>query len=171
MIGLLLCALSWGPPQGGGFEAALEAVSHGRFAEALVAAAQEPDPLRRRQAAIHARHHAGDLRGALAEAAAGLVESPGDPWLLEQAAFLAVSLNEGPRALAWAEELVAGLEARGGPDGPGLARARDLHLQARAATERSVSRGVALQRARAVAATCLLGALVALAWLARPIRG
>ncbi len=170
MIGSLLLAASWIAPQGGGFEAALEAVQRGRFAEALVAASQEADPLRRRQAAVHTRHHAGDLRGALSEAAAGLAEAPGDPWLLEQAAFLAVSLNEGPRGLAWAEDLVGVVEARGGADDPALARVRDLRAQARAAAERSVARGQALGRARTVAGLGLVGALLALTWLARPLR-
>ena len=171
MIGLLIVAVSWSASQGGGFDAALEAIGRGRFTEALVAAAQDSDPVRRRQAAVHTRHHAGDLRGALNEAAAGLAEVPGDPWLLEQAAFLAVSLNEGPRALVWAEELVQVVETRAGSDDVARARARDLRDQAREAAERTIERGVALGRAKTVAGLGLLGALLALTWFSRPLRG
>jgi hypothetical protein len=166
LVGLILGAA---PEQEVGFDAALAQLAEGRFAAALQAAAAEPDVLRRAQAQVHVRHHAGDLQGALQAALDGLVEVPADPWLLEQATFVAVSLNQG--ALAWelAERLLARLELEPGLPPEQLSGARALHEQASAAFAHGLERGEALQRARLVALALILGSLLLAGSLARPV--
>lgn len=155
-----------------GFAAALRLVSEDRFAAALEAAALEPDPLARAQAHVHVRHHGGDLRGALSAALAGLEAAPSDPWLLEQGAFVAVSLNEGALAMTLAERLVLGLEAlhpAGTEPGPraALERAHGLREEARASHSRALERRASLRRARGVAFALLALCLALAAFLAR----
>lgn len=167
---LLLLAGLAGPPQGpgAGFDAALRLVAEGRYAAALEAAEAEPDGLRRAQARVHVRHRAGDLAGALAAALAGLEADPSDPWLLEQAAFVAVSLNRGAQGEALAERLARAVQPAGAADPGAPERAEGLLAEARAARALELARRDALARSRRVALGLLAASLLLGAFLARP---
>lgn len=75
-----------------------ELVAESRFAAALDEVAREPDPLRRAQNAVWVRHVAGDLHGALDAGLAELKAHAKDPFLLEQSAFIALSLRKSELA-------------------------------------------------------------------------
>ena len=163
---LLLVAAAGKQAQDGGFDAAVRLVGEAQFSRAFAAAEAETDPLRRAQAKVHVLHHGGNLRGALAAALEGLETAPQDAWLLEQAAFVAVSVHEGPLALDLGRKLVAELE-RTGSDGAALVRARGLRDEAESALARSEERRSALGRARVVALALVLASLLAIAALMR----
>ena len=163
----LACAPVPGPggQAGSGFDAAVAAVGAGDFAEALAQAAREPDPLRRAQATVFARHHAGDVPGALDEARAALDLFPRDPWLLERAAELALTVREPGLAGRW----LARAEHEGGLD---PARRSAYAEQTRELAEVLARRDRALSRARWTASLALVATCAALAALARtPGRG
>ena len=88
-----------------GLQAAVRLAGEGRLAEALGAARGEPRALERAQAELHVLHHSGQLTEALEAGLAGLQAAPGDPWLLERCAYVALSLGTGELALRLCEEL------------------------------------------------------------------
>lgn len=150
-----------------GLNEAWRLVGEGRFATALEVAEGERDPLARAQARTLVLHHAGDLRGALAAVRDGLALAPADAWLLDQGAYLAISLRSGELA----RELCARLEraADSGLLAEGEAeryrrRAAELRPEAEKLLALESQRAAALARARwTVGAGLLLGlGLVAL---------
>jgi len=100
LTGLVLAlGLAWCGSQDG-LDRAIELMRSGDARAALAAAEAEADDLRRAQARVYVRHHAGDLEGALAAAEAGSGAHPDDPWLAERAAAIALSLRRAGAALA-----------------------------------------------------------------------
>lgn len=148
-----------------GFDAALAAVEAGDFRAALEHAERDPDPLRRAQARVYARHQAGDVAGALEEVRSALDLFPRDPWLLDRAAELALTVREPELASRWL--------ARAAHEGE-LDPARASRHRAEAAELAAVlaRRDRALSRARwtaslSIVATC--SALIAIALRTRPV--
>jgi len=78
-----------------GLDAAIRLVGEGNFQAALVSARGETRSLERSQALLHVLHHAGALEEALQAGRAGLERHPGDEWLLDRCAYLALSLGAG----------------------------------------------------------------------------
>jgi tetratricopeptide (TPR) repeat protein len=87
------------------FERAAELVRLGDYRAAIESTEQVSDPLQAAQAQLHVYHYAGDLDSALAAGRAGLAIDPKEPWLLENTAYVAISLGLGQPALAWLERL------------------------------------------------------------------
>lgn len=152
----------------------VEAVRNGDFrrAESLVQA--ETDPLERAQAECYLRHHAGDLAGAEAAARRGLAGAPGDPWLLERATYLALSLRDLSAATAHLERLEDALresQPEAGGDPEGFRAKASLHRRDLTELSRDLSaRDSATQRARAISGVALVLVLGALAFCSRPGR-
>jgi hypothetical protein len=155
------------PASAAGFDAALRETAVGRFPAALAAAEAEPDPLRRAQARLWVRHHAGDLDGALAAARAAREASIADAWLIERELYVALSLRRAGEARAASEALEREL-ARAGPAADARIAAQAAGLRAELETlERSLGeRAQALARARGVSAGLGCSLLLVLAWLA-----
>ncbi len=154
--------------QESGFDAALRLVAQGRYPAALEAAAREEDPLRRAQARVYVRHLAGDLPGALTDAHEGLELAPDDVWLLEQGAFVAVSLHEGEVAEHLATRLVealARLEDEGGAGTEALIQAEELLAEAQSLRASESARQDALGRARTASLVILTGSILLAALL------
>lgn len=163
---LLLCSA---PASAQGLQEAWRLVGEGRFAAALEASQGELDPLARAQARTFVLHQAGDLRGALSAALAGLERSPTDPWLLDQGAYLAISL----RSAELARELCArlGRAAESGTLAPEEVeryrrRAAELGLEAEKLLALEAGREAALLRARGTVGAGLLLGVVLFALLA-----
>ncbi|MFT7486084.1 MAG: hypothetical protein ACI9F9_001937 [Candidatus Paceibacteria bacterium] len=95
------------PSKQGSMESAWQAVTEGQFRTALEFAQEEPDTLRRAQAELHVYHQAGALDQAFAAGLRGLQADPQNSWLLEQTAFVALTLGLGKRASTLLEELEA----------------------------------------------------------------
>mgnify|MGYP002630321433 CR=1 FL=1 len=87
------------------FDVAARLVSEGDFRGALLAAREAPDALQRSQAELHVFHYAGDLDAALEAGRRGLTQDPKEPWLLEKASYVALSLGLGKPAVAWLKTL------------------------------------------------------------------
>lgn len=151
-----------------GLQSAIERVREGDLVAAWSAAETVSDPLARAQARVYVRQHAGDLEGALREAAEGSTAHPSDPWLAERTLSIALSLSR----LRAAEVALARLETALADPGlsqrdaflaalpPARARVAELALAARARDE-------AEDRARFVVIGLGAGLLFALVWLAR----
>jgi hypothetical protein len=78
----------------------VEAVRMGDFRRAQLLTERESDPLLHAQADCYLRHHAGDLDGAYAAARRGLAHVSGDPWLLDRATYIALTLRDAAAAQA-----------------------------------------------------------------------
>ncbi|MCB9916534.1 MAG: hypothetical protein H6828_15520 [Planctomycetes bacterium] len=136
--------------------AAVRLAQEGRFVEALARARSAPEPLARAQAELYVWHHAGALDQALAAGRRGLAVAPADAWLLQNSAYVALSLGAGDEAQRLVGELERALPAEEFTAHAWMrAEADDLVRQR--ASERA-----ALTRARAVSAAVGLAALVAL---------
>ena len=125
-----------------GLQAAVRLAGEGRLAEALEAARGEPADLERAQAELYVLHHPRQLTEALEAGLRGLEATPGDPWLLERCAYVALSLGAGELALdlcgklravespaaweghAWMLEEAEGLVAQRERESTALSRAR-----------------------------------------------
>lgn len=142
---------------------AIALVQAQRHAEALEALADEPDPLRRVQTEVWVLHQSGDLEGALAAALRALDSAPPpeDAWLLEQAAWIAVTLHRGPLARRLAERRLALLEASGAPPET-LAAARSLLREARTLEQSDRAASQAVRRAQRTSLALLAALLLAL---------
>jgi len=70
-------------------------------------AADEAEGAERSLLIAWTRHHAGDLQGALDEAATGLESHPDHVGLLEQAAWITGSLHRGEESMRFAQRLDA----------------------------------------------------------------
>lgn len=104
---VLLCA-----SQSTDFEAVLRAVQERRWSAAQTALQGLEPGLEREQARLYLHHHAGDLRGAWAQAQSGVAAYPQDEFLRGRAVELALSLHLGAKAQALAGGLdPAGAEA------------------------------------------------------------
>ncbi len=142
---LLCLAAALGAPRlaqahEGGLQAAVRLVGEGDYPAALEAASAESEPLARAQAELYVLHQGGDLRRALRVGLEGLEDHPDDLWLLDQTAYLALSLGVG----GLAEDLYLHLEELSSVDAwrryePLLQEARDVKSQ-HAATEAALSR-------------------------------
>lgn len=141
---LLVAVASLGQPTAargeGGLQAAVRLVGEGSFAAALAAAQAEEEPLARAQAELYVLHQGGSLPRALRVGLGGLEGHPDDTWLLDQTAYLALSLGIG----SLAEELYLRLEPLSSVESwshyePLLLEARALEAQ-RAATDTALSR-------------------------------
>lgn len=152
-----LAAATANAPQSG-LDRAVAAVREQRYADALAAARAEPDALLRSQAELYVFHQAGSLDEALAAGMAGLQGAPDNAWLLEQTAFVALTLGLGARAAGYLETLeqVA----------PGQAPEWMVE-QAGELSEQRADEQQALERARRVALAVLAAAAVAIAYGAR----
>lgn len=144
-----------------GLEAAIECVARGEFGEAYDAALAETDALRRAQAELYVRHHAGDLAGALASGERGLAVAPGDAWLLERCAYVALTLRRAPQALQHAQNLGDVLATGTDADRTRFgAAAESARSESKALMASDTAKGRALSRARALVAGVLLVTLV-----------
>ncbi len=141
-------------------DTAIALARQGRFAEALVAADAESDAVKRAQARLYVRHHAGDLDGALREIADARAAGADSPWLDEREAFVALSLRDLSRLRAALERL------RG--TGPDLAQAvAHYRAEADALAVTLEARDRSVRHARWVALAFGLAALAGGAWLSR----
>ena len=86
---------------------AVRLTGEGDLSEALSAARSGEDLLSRAQGELYVLHHAGALEPALQAGLRGLEAAPGDPWLLERSAYIALSLGAGRLAAELSEELQA----------------------------------------------------------------
>lgn len=146
-----------------GLEAAIEQVSRGEFGTAYEAALAEPDPLRRAQAELYVRHHAGDLAGALASGERGLAATPDDAWLLERCAYIALTLRHAHKALEYARRLDLATARGADADRTRFAAAAQSALvEAQSLASSDAARRNALSRARVWVASALLGSLLLL---------
>lgn len=153
-LAVLLCS---SPPD---LDAAIALAREGRFPEALSAADAESDAVRRAQARLYVRHHAGDLDGALRVAADARASGASSPWLDEREAFVALSLRDLERLHAALERL------RGtGPELATVVASYRTEADALAVTLAARDRGV--RHARWVALAFALAALAGGAWLSR----
>lgn len=149
-------------------QTAIERVRRGDIVSAWSAAEGVRDPLEGAQARVYVRQHAGDLEGALREAAAGSAAHARDAWLAERTLSIALSLSR----LRPAEVALARLETT--LEDPNV-RDRSAFLAllpaARAGVETLTAaaraRDAAETRARLVVIGCGAGALCVLVWLAR----
>lgn len=133
-------------------------VEGGDYFEAL-AAAQGAEGPERSLLITWTRHHAGDLQGALAEAAAGLVAHPENVLLLEQATWISASLHRGRESMAYAQRL----QLLGHPSASTyIADARALLL----VTEEVRSARI---RSHVLLGACSLLALLVAWWGTRPV--
>jgi hypothetical protein len=143
-----------------GLDEAVRLCGEGRYVEALSEAQREADPLRRAQALLWVRHHAGDLDGALAQARAARALAAGDAWIAEREAYVALSLRL-PREAAEATGLLEAALQPGTVPGEQAARWREAAASYRAEAEALArtlaARDRALERAR-IAVAC--GALL-----------
>jgi hypothetical protein len=149
-----------------GLDAAIECVVRGDFGAAYDAVEAEPDALRRAQAELYVRHHAGDLVGALASGERGLDVAPDDAWLLERCAFIALTLRRAPTAAEHALALDRVL--RTAPEAERVrfgAAAESAKAEASALVATAEAKRGALTRARTLVGSVVLVALV-LAWAA-----
>ncbi len=150
-------------------DAAVRLCGEGRYVAALRAAEAEPDATRRAQAVAWVRHHAGDVQGAFAVTRGAIADVPSDPWLLERAAYIAISLRlprEARDAVTLLEQEIA--SGRLAADDARRWRAQaQAHAVEVAALERLLAeRDAAVQRARAVSAVAALVVCVVLGALA-----
>ena len=91
------------------FDRAMSLVTEGRFAQALTAAEGVESAAERERARLHVLWSAGDLGGAFRAAHSGLQQEPQDPWLLERATALAISLGAAESAAQHLDALRASL--------------------------------------------------------------
>ncbi len=152
----------------GSFDEALRLTNAGAYGAALEAAEGEEDALRRAQATLHVRWQAGDLRGALGAAQAGLDDFPSDLWLLEQGTQLALSLHFVQLADELSERFGAQAHSTGGADL--LARASSVAEQVSLLVTARDGRETALFRARLVSILLFGFVLIAMLALGRSSR-
>jgi hypothetical protein len=141
-------------------DAAIALAREGQFTEALLAADAEPDPVKRAQARLYVRHHAGDIEGALREVDDARARGAGSEWLDEREAYIALSLRDLERSRSALERL------RGaGPDLAAKVASYRAEADALDATLAARDRGVS--HARWVALAFGLAALAGGAWWSR----
>lgn len=167
---LLMLSISIGAqPARDAFDEAWRLVGEGRFAAALDAARAEPQSLSGARARLFVSHQAGDLRGALEAGRAGLARFPEDAWMLDQTAYVALSLHAGEFGAELAHRLAGAALA------PGLspeesqryaARAERHAKEAAQILESSRARDAALAAARGVVAAVVVAGLAFLGWCA-----
>jgi len=121
-------------------QAAVRLVGEGKYQAALAAAQAESQPLARAQAELYVLHQGGSLPRALRVGLDGLEANPADTWLLDQTAYLALSLGLG----SLAESLYLRLEPLSSVESwthyePLLLAAQELKAQ-RVATDTALSR-------------------------------
>jgi hypothetical protein len=164
MIG---AAILWA---GAGLQSTVDRVRDGDFLGALASAEAEVDPVRRAEGVLYVRHQAGDLDGALEAGVRGAAIAPGDEWLLDRTAYVALTLGRPGAARVSLDALRRALAAD--------ALASDAARASLAAYETNVvelerrisERDAALIRAHWTALLGAVGALTALAALAMPAR-
>jgi hypothetical protein len=114
-------------------------------------------------------YDAGDLRGALEAALAGLREAPGHPRLLQNALVCALTLGHGELSLELARRWGNALEGADG-DATAVAGAREAQRRLAADAADLVARegraAAAVRRARWTSLALLCGCAGLLAWLA-----
>lgn len=125
---------------------AVRLTGEGQLTPALAAARAGEDPLSRAQGELYVLHHAGALEAALEAGLAGLREAPGDTWLLERSAYIALSLGAGELSARLSEELRETLPASE------WARHEWMLSEAQALESTRAEEAAALQRAQLVSA-------------------
>ena len=157
----LALVIHQGPSDVAGVAADVERlVAQGRYVEA-VSAARALQGEEGASLEVWARHHAGDLSGALDLAERALLDSPQHVALLEQAAYLSASLLRGPESLSYTKRL-SKLEH---PNAAVL----EADAQALMHRDAEVARGRGLAISLVAAFTLLAGGLAL--WGARPASG
>ena len=155
-------------PVGPTIDDVVQRVRAGSFPEALALAGEIPDALDRARASVYVRHQGGDLAGALSAAEAGLASAPADPWLLEQCAYVAISLRDVERAERSVQRLEQAVRASKEPEASRLASvAADLALQTRTLAGVANARERAMRRATITVFTGIGFGVAGLVFLAR----
>jgi hypothetical protein len=153
----VIAATSLPPAAQGVLERTVTEARAGRFVEAWELAAHADGGLEQAQARTFVRYYGGDLEGALAEAALGLVGSPSDPLLLSTSAEIALSLHRG----AAAQPLLARWRAAAAPSDASRLEQAARDLDELRTAEIGASRGVRLARwISALAGALALGVLL-----------
>jgi hypothetical protein len=131
----------------------------------LKAARAEVDPLVRAQAELHVLHHGGRLDSALQAGLSGLRAAPEDPWLLEQSAYIALSLGAGELAMDLGQRLREHMPPVEWP------RLSWMLTEARALEQQRLAEARALKRSRTAVGAGLLACCLTLVFVGLSARG